>query len=473
MTDRCRIRPVAIAGLLLAAMLIVVLSHAAPAQAEQRIALVIGNADYGAMGKLKNPVNDSQLMASTLRDLGFRVIELVDADQQAMKRGVRDFGRWLRRAGPDGVALFYYAGHGVQVAGRNYLLPVEAQILAEGDVDIEAVAAESILAQMQHANTGVNIVILDACRNNPFQRGFRSASRGLARMEAPTGTYIAYATAPGQLAMDGDGPNSPFTRQLASAMVEPGLSIESVFKKVRQQVAAFSEERQIPWSSSSLIGDFVFSRQAATGQQAERPAPAAPAAPSPAANNRQVELLYWDSIKDSDDPALFREYKRRFPDGIFTTIADARLRGIEERETSEPPRQSAALAPAPARPAREPPPPAASVKVTDCKGLLASGASPPPYCLEIRRGGLFEISEQCGAISTRGLSDNRGVQKQARLTAGTVIAVSETNIVHFWGEETRCYWVAASDADGLSGFDDWVIVIPGPELRFVRLQEAD
>ncbi|WP_417520102.1 caspase family protein [Minwuia sp.] len=226
--------------------------------AETRVALVVGNADYGAMGRLKNPVNDAQLVAETLREVDFRVIELINADQQTMKRGVRDFGRWLRRAGPEGVALFYFAGHGVQVAGRNYLLPVEAKILAEGDVDIESVAADSILDQMEHANTGVNIVILDACRNNPFQQGFRSAGRGLARMEAPTGSYIAYSTAPGQLAMDGDGPNSPFTLSLANAMKQPGLSIERVFKKVRQEVARISEERQIPWSSSSLIGDFSF-----------------------------------------------------------------------------------------------------------------------------------------------------------------------------------------------------------------------
>ncbi|WP_416898659.1 MAG: caspase family protein [Minwuia sp.] len=234
------------------------------AAAETRVALVIGNADYGAMGRLKNPVNDARLMAQTLRDVGFRVIELIDADQQEMKRSVRDFGRWLRRAGPEGVALFYYAGHGVQVAGRNYLLPVEAQILAEGDVDIESVAADSILEQMEHANTGVNIVILDACRNNPFQQGFRSASRGLARMEAPTGSYIAYSTAPGQLAMDGDGPNSPFTLSLANAMQRPGLSIERVFKTVRREVAGLSEERQIPWSSSSLIGEFSFRGGSAT-----------------------------------------------------------------------------------------------------------------------------------------------------------------------------------------------------------------
>ncbi|ANK81117.1 MAG: hypothetical protein TEF_10155 [Rhizobiales bacterium NRL2] len=464
------IRPAIRTALLLA--LALALAAFSPSRAEERIALVIGNADYGAMGKLKNPVNDSRLMAGTLRDLGFRVIELVDADQREMKRGVRDFGRWLRRAGPDGVALFYYAGHGVQVSGRNYLLPVEAQILAEGDVDIEAIEAESIMAQMQHANTGVNIVILDACRNNPFQQGFRSASRGLARMEAPTGTYIAYATAPGQLAMDGDGPNSPFTRHLAAAMVEPGISIEAVFKRVRQQVAAFSEERQIPWSSSSLIGDFVFNRSAAAGEGA-RPT-AAPPPSAPAASDRQMDILYWESIKDSGDPELFRDYKRRFPDGVFAAIADARLRALAAPET--PPRRTESAtvdpAPAPERPPAKGTLPAEAVRIRDCEGLLGGGSA-PSYCLEIRQGGVFEVSEKCGAISTRGFSDNRGREREVRIAAGTVAAISETRIIHFWGEETRCYWIAANDADGVSGYDGWVIVIPGPELRYVRLHEAD
>lgn len=465
------IRPTTWTALLLALALAV--AAFAPARAEERIALVIGNADYGAMGRLKNPVNDSRLMAGTLRDLGFRVIELVNADQREMKRGVRDFGRWLRRAGPDGVALFYYAGHGVQVSGRNYLLPVEAQIQAEGDVDIEAIEAESIMAQMQHANTGVNIVILDACRNNPFQQGFRSASRGLARMEAPTGTYIAYATAPGQLAMDGDGPNSPFTRHLADAMVEPGISIEAVFKRVRQQVAAFSEERQIPWSSSSLIGDFVFNRTAAAGERARPAAP--PPSAAPAASDRQMEILYWQSIEGSDDPTLFREYKRRFPDGVFGAIADARLRAMAAPETPARRTESAAVDPRPdpVRPPPTPAPPAEAVRVRDCDGLQRGSGSAPEFCLEIRQGGVFEISEKCGAISTRGLSDNRGRERTVRLGSGDAVAVSERRIIHFFGEETRCYWVAAHPGDAVSGFDGWVIVIPGPELRFVRLHEAD
>ena len=450
-------------------LLLIAWADARPAAAEQRVALVIGNADYGAMGSLRNPVNDSRLIAGTLRDLGFRVIELENADQQAMKRGVRDFGRWLRRAGPDGVALFYYAGHSVQVSGRNYLLPVEAQILAEGDVDIEAVAADSVLAQMQHANTGVNIVILDACRNNPFQKGFRSLSSGLARMEAPTGTYIAYATAPGQLAMDGDGPHSPFTRYLASSIREPGLSIEETFKRVRQQVAAFSQERQIPWSSSSLIGDFAFNPG---GKRAPEPAARAETPAPPATGSGQAELLYWDSIKDSGDPALFRDYQRRFPDGIFSAIAAAR---VKELEAPEAPRGEARLNRPPATPPPAAPQPSAPVRAADCTGLLRKTGTgdAPPFCLQILRGGSFEVSEKCGAISTRGLSDNRGRERSVRLSENAMVAVSETRIIHFWGEETRCYWIAESAADGISGYDGWVVVIPDNEHRFVRLHEAN
>ncbi|WP_417520101.1 caspase family protein [Minwuia sp.] len=454
----------ALVGLLFAAAPIALQSL--PANAQERIALVIGNADYGAMGKLKNPVNDSRLMAATLRELGFRVIELIDADQQKMKRGIRDFGRWLRRAGPDGVALFYYAGHGVQVSGRNYLLPVEAQILAEGDVDIESVAADSILEQMEHANTGVNIVILDACRNNPFQQGFRSANRGLARMQAPTGTYIAYATAPGQLAMDGDGPNSPFTRNLAEVIREPGISIETVFKRVRQRVAAFSEERQIPWSSSSLIGDFVFNRE---GRSAQFPSPQ-PAEPQ--GTGSRAEILYWESIRDSDDPVLFQDYRRRFPNGVFTAIAEARLRALTVETSPAREQQIAVTRPLPSAPVAGI---AAPARPVDCGSLLerASSGPAPPYCLEIRRGGAFEVSEECGAISTRGLSDNRGRERSARLDAGDIVAITETQIIHYYGEETRCYWISAHESDDLSGLDDWVIVIPESDLRLIRLHEAE
>lgn len=228
------------------------------AMAEKRIALVIGNGGYGKIGFLANPPNDARLIAQTLRGLGFEVIAHIDADQKTMKRAVSDFGDRLEAAGKDTIGLFYYAGHGVQVGGENYLIPLKAEINREKDVDIESVSANAVLANMAFAGNRLNIVILDACRSNPYKRGFRSAARGLARMQAASGTLIAYATAPGDVAADGSGANSPYSAALAVAMRQPGLQVEQMFKRVRVSVQHQTKDAQTPWESSSLTGDFYF-----------------------------------------------------------------------------------------------------------------------------------------------------------------------------------------------------------------------
>ncbi|MGI9382997.1 MAG: caspase family protein, partial [Methyloligellaceae bacterium] len=224
--------------------------------AEKRVALVIGNSDYRHVGKLRNPKNDAQLMAATLRRVGFAVTTLIDVDQRAMKKAMRDFGRALRGSGA--VGLFYYAGHGVQVAGENYLIPVNANLADESEIEFDAVNVNAFLQTMERASSRINIVILDACRNNPFARSFRSATRGLARVDAPRGTYIAYATSPGDVAQDGKTGNSPYTSALAKAIELPGLTIEQVFKQARNDVLATTQEQQVPWETSSITGEFFF-----------------------------------------------------------------------------------------------------------------------------------------------------------------------------------------------------------------------
>jgi hypothetical protein len=241
--------------------------------AEPRIALVIGNGRYSS-SPLINPPNDAQLVGDTLSKLGFEVIARRNSDQAGMKRAIQEFGERLERAGPDAVGLFYYAGHGVQLNGRNYLIPVSANIERDADVDIEAVSADWVMEQMRYARNRLNIVILDACRNNPFVRSLRSADRGLAKMDAPAGVMIAYSTAPGDVAADGSGRNSPYSEALAKAMLEPNQPIEQVFKRTRISVIGATKSRQTPWESSSLTGDFYFS---ATNRPATSPA-AAPAA---------------------------------------------------------------------------------------------------------------------------------------------------------------------------------------------------
>ena len=199
----------------------------------KRIALVIGNGAYTSAPPLKNPPNDARDMAATLRALGFDVTNGINVNQRDMKRLIREFGQKLKAGGS---GLFYYAGHGVQSKGRNYLIPVDANITSEAEVEDSGVDVSLVLNFMDDAQNGLNIVILDACRNNPFSRSFRSASDGLAQVDAPTGTLIAYATAPGRVASDGTGQNGLYTSELLKQMRVPGLSATEMFMRVRAEV---------------------------------------------------------------------------------------------------------------------------------------------------------------------------------------------------------------------------------------------
>lgn len=221
--------------------------------ASQKYALIIGNSAYEQV-PLQNPVNDANALAIALKKLDFRVIKKTDVSQQEMEEAIRLFEQQLAH---EDIALFYFSGHGVQVNGNNYLLPIGVDIRSADEVKYKAVNAEMVLSKLETAGSRLNIIILDACRNNPF-KGVRSASQGLAQMNAPTGTLIAYATAPGRVAYDGDGPNSPYTTHLLGAMQLPGVEIEKVFKQVRVAVMAETNQQQVPWESSSLTGDFFF-----------------------------------------------------------------------------------------------------------------------------------------------------------------------------------------------------------------------
>ncbi|MFN3077048.1 MAG: caspase domain-containing protein [Alphaproteobacteria bacterium] len=230
---------------------------AAPAVApggEKRVALVIGNAAYPEM-PLVNPVNDARAMTASLRMTGFEVIERVNAGKAVMEDAIAQFGE---RLGPNTVALVYYSGHGMQVSGKNYLIPVDAKISSEQTVALRTIDADRVIDQMISARTRLNILILDACRNNPFERRFRAVGGGLAQMSAPQGTMIAYSTAPGKVASDGEGTNGLYTQELLKALQQPGIEIEKVFKRVRAEVSAVSNEAQVPWEASSLVGDFYF-----------------------------------------------------------------------------------------------------------------------------------------------------------------------------------------------------------------------
>lgn len=287
---------------------------APPVGTGKRLALVIGNGGYRD-APLKNPVNDARALAAGLSALGFEVLKGENLGQRDMTRLIARFGE--RLAGHD-VGMFFFAGHGIQIRGKNYLIPVDAQIASENSVRAEAVDVDAVLDQL--SSSPLNVVILDACRNNPFERRFRSVSGGLAQMDAPRGTLIAYATAPGKVAQDGEGANSTYTTALLKALGEPGLPVETVFKRVRAEVARVTGDNQVPWEASSLTGDFYFALPVAP-----TPAPAATKA-APTAGDTEAELLFWQSVKDSQDAADYEAYLKQYPSGRFADIARNRMK---------------------------------------------------------------------------------------------------------------------------------------------------
>lgn len=289
---------------------------------DRRIALVVGNGRYGE-APLRNPVNDARAMAATLRERGFEVLLRENATKQQMESAVADFGEKLTEGS---TGLFFYAGHGMQVNGRNYLVPVDAKITAEARVRLEALDVDAVLDQMQAARSKVNVVILDACRNNPFERRFRSAGGGLAQINAPEGTLIAYATAPGKVAADGEGSNGLYTQELLRALRTPGLKVEDVFKQVRINVSRASQGAQTPWEASSLIGDFYF--------LAPEPPKPMPPAPSP---QELVEQQLWEAAKSSTDTAELQVYLRQFPSGRYAAEARQRIVALTPKPAPPPP----------------------------------------------------------------------------------------------------------------------------------------
>lgn len=270
-----------LASLLLFACL--ALLSAVPAHAERRVALVIGNGDYKEkyFGRLENPVNDARDIAAALKSFNFEVTLKVNSSKRDIEDAIRILGTQLKRGG---VGLFYFAGHGMQYQNSNFLIPVRANIQSNADLEYEAVNAERVLTEMSVADNGFNIIILDACRaNSDFPASKRSGAGGLAEMRALTGSLIAYATAPGSYAADGQGKNGTYTESLLKRMRTPGLPVELMFKKVRTDVAKATGSQQIPWEHSSLIGDFSFNPAAPQASLAVIPAaPAPPVLPAPA-----------------------------------------------------------------------------------------------------------------------------------------------------------------------------------------------
>jgi formylglycine-generating enzyme required for sulfatase activity len=308
-----------------------------PALADTRVALVIGNTDYRHVAKLANPANDANLLADTLRSIGFTLVggrAQLDLDKPALEKVIQEFGDRLADAD---VGLFYYAGHGIQVRGANYLIPVDANLTREADVDLKLLNANLILRQMEGAGTKLNVVIFDACRNDPFSgRGLAvgrgrdsdtvrlrdiTGGGGLAQMQAPEGTLISFATQPGNVAQDGTDKNSPYTKALAATIRKPGLGIFDTFNEVGLEVKRVTRGVQQPWVSSSPIsGAFYF----------VPPQGSAASTVATVATASSAEEIAWDVVKDTREVDALRRFVARFPRGNRTGDAETRIAALEQ-----------------------------------------------------------------------------------------------------------------------------------------------
>jgi hypothetical protein len=303
------------------------------AKADKRVAFVVGNGAYKNVAALPNPAVDARSMAKLLRNVGFDVVEGANLTRDKMTEKLLDFGK--KAEGAD-VALFFYAGHGIAVNGTNYLLPVDADLKSEMDVKLGAAINVDLTLEQTMGDAKVKLVFLDACRDNPFAAKIRSAkatrsvsvASGLAEMKSGEGTLIAFATGPGQTALDGEaGTNSPFTRALMANIATPGVEIQQAMTKVRAQVNEETNKNQLPWGHTNLIGSvYLNPAPAAAGSTVEAPnTPAAVAGPA-----SEVELEFWRSIKDSNKPEELNAYLTNYPNGTFKSIALTRIASLQD-----------------------------------------------------------------------------------------------------------------------------------------------
>lgn len=295
-----------------------------PAASEAKVALVIGNSRYHDM-PLKNPGNDARAMAAKLRSLGFQVVLKENLGAMQIGSALREFKNKLS---PGAVALFYYAGHGLQVKGVNYLPAVDAMIESEEDVPRGSLNVNEVLGLMEESKTRLNLVFLDACRNNPYARSFRSTAGGLAKLEAPSGTLISFATRPGSVAADGGGKNGIYTEQLLRIMEQPGLQIEQVLKQVTSQVKRASGGKQEPWMEGSIEGEFYF-QPPQGGVQPYIPTYRATSEPSV-----DIEQEFWNRIKDSKSATDYEAYLTEYPGGRYVNLAKLEISRYLRKQSS-------------------------------------------------------------------------------------------------------------------------------------------
>jgi uncharacterized caspase-like protein len=325
------------------ALIFLIAAGLGQAWAERRIALVVGNSAYEHAPKLTNPKNDATDMTERLKSLGFEVIGGTDLDRKSLVEALIRFGRAAETAD---VALFFYAGHGLQVNGQNYLVPIDGQVEYEAEVDISLVSLSGVIQQLERGSK-TNIVFLDACRDNPFadqlakssNRSAVSLAKGLGRIQAESGTFVAFSTQPDAVALDGTGRNSPFTTALLSHIAEPGQSISDVMISVRNDVIAETSGKQVPWDSSSLTGRFSFAPEAVE-QQGKAPE-----------STEAIEKEAYEQAVAVGSCGAYEAFQRRYPDSFYAELAKERARDA----CAAPETEQVASAPQAARSIPEPP----------------------------------------------------------------------------------------------------------------------
>ncbi|MGC2811038.1 MAG: caspase family protein [Bradyrhizobium sp.] len=314
--------------------LICLLFAADAARADKRVAFVVGNGAYRNVAQLPNPPVDAKAMAGVLRNVGFDVVEGTNLTRDKMTELLLEFGK--KAQGAD-VAVFFYAGHGIAISGTNYLLPVDADIKSEMDVKLGAAINIDLTLDQTMSDAKVKLVFLDACRDNPFAAKIKSnATRsvsvqsGLAEMKSGEGTLIAFATGPGQTALDGqEGTNSPFTRALIAHITQPGVEIQQAMTEVRAQVNEETNKGQLPWGHTNLIGSVYLNPAPAPAGNVASQSTAAPVAVASSSGATDVELEFWRSVKESNKPEELNAYLSSYPNGQFKSLALARIAELQ------------------------------------------------------------------------------------------------------------------------------------------------
>jgi hypothetical protein len=320
--------------LIIALSVLGILVSADSAKADRRVAFVVGNGAYKNVAQLPNPPVDAKAMAAVLRNVGFEVVEGTNLTRDKMTERLLEFGK--KAQGAD-VAVFFYAGHGIAIGGTNYLLPIDADIKSEMDVKLGAAINIDLTLDQTMSDAKVKLVFLDACRDNPFAAKIKSnastrsvsVQTGLAEMKSGEGTLIAFATGPGQTALDGqEGTNSPFTRALIAHITTPGVEIQQAMTEVRAQVNEETNKGQLPWGHTNLIGS-VYLNPAAAPAPGAAASSSAPAAVASTAAGSEVEVEFWRSVRESNKPEELNAYLTNYPNGQFKSLALARIASLE------------------------------------------------------------------------------------------------------------------------------------------------